>query len=80
MKVLGKNSCCMIAESEGEGGDEEGRPSRKRKSSDGRAISPIEWDKSEEEEDDEDEEEKSGDEGSDKGSKKSVEDEEKGNA
>ncbi|XP_045160639.2 YTH domain-containing protein 1-like isoform X6 [Mercenaria mercenaria] len=63
-------------ESDGEGGDEEGK-SRKRKSSDGRAISPIEWDKSEEEEEDDDDDEKSGDEGSDKGSKKSVDDEEK---
>ncbi|XP_060582601.1 YTH domain-containing protein 1-like isoform X5 [Ruditapes philippinarum] len=63
-------------ESDGEGGDEEGNP-RKRKSSDGRAISPIEWDKSEEEEEDEDDDEKSGDEGSDKGSKKSGDDEEK---
>lgn len=64
-------------ESEGEGGEEDGNP-RKRKSSDGRAISPIEWDKSEEEEEDEDDDEKSGDEGSEKGSKKSGDDEEKG--
>ncbi|XP_052775274.1 YTH domain-containing protein 1-like isoform X2 [Mya arenaria] len=66
-------------ESDGEG-EEEGGRGRKRKSSDGRAISPIEWDRNseeEEEEDEEEEEEKSGDEQSDKGSKTTAEDEEK---
>ncbi|XP_052246660.1 YTH domain-containing protein 1-like isoform X2 [Dreissena polymorpha] len=60
-------------ESEGEG---EGVNSKKRKSSDKRAISPIQWDRNSDD-DEEDEEEKSGDEGSEKGSKKSTEDSEK---
>ncbi|KAL4236855.1 YTH domain-containing protein 1 [Mactra antiquata] len=67
-------------ESDGEGTEEDGKPSRKRKSSDGRGISPIEWDRySEDDDDDDDDEEaeKSGDDDDDKGSKKSVEDEEK---
>lgn len=72
--------CIPYTESDGdEDGEGEGRRSRKRKSSEGRGISPIQWDRQSEEE--EEEEEKSDEEGSDAGSNKSgnaEEDEAKG--
>ena len=61
-----------FVESDGEGDEEPERRSRKRKSSDGRGISPIQWDRNSEEEEEEKSDE---DAGSEHGSKKSGDEE-----